>query len=274
VNNVFSYANLIKSVNKANHSNDINHYTIPRDTATFDQINRLLSKSRMAEKMLLVNQGNNKTRISTRLKDIGADSIKYLGIEIDKWLANNVDSNMMEIRRTGTGLVMDKNSIYVTESLIYGLIQGIIAISLLMAFLLKEWRMVIISFITNFIPLLFAGALLYIFDIKLEASVGIIFTVIYGIAADDTIHFLSRYKLCIRDGLSLEEALKVTFEETGKPIIQTTVLLFFGFLVMLFSNNGPTFVAGLLMSVTLASAVLCDLYLLPILMRKGLKQID
>lgn len=125
----------------------------------------------------------------------------------------------------------------------------------------------LISMVPNILPLLFAAALLGYFNIELEAGISIIFAVIFGIAVDDTIHFLTRFKLCIGEGLSVEESLAATFKDTGKALVLTTVILFFGFLVMLFSSHPPSLIVGVLVSITLVSALICDLYLLPLLIR-------
>ena len=116
-------------------------------------------------------------------------------------------------------------------------------------------------------PLLLAGALLGYLGIELEAGVSIVFAVIFGIAVDDTIHFLSKYKLVRDKGLDVEEALRTTFLETGKAIVLTTVILFFGFLIMLFSIHPPSVTIGLLISLTLFSALISDLLLIPVLIR-------
>jgi predicted RND superfamily exporter protein len=112
-----------------------------------------------------------------------------------------------------------------------------------------------------------AGALLGFLGVDLEAGVSIVFAVVFGIAVDDTIHFLSKYKLARNKGLSVEESLEVTFLETGKAIVLTSIILFFGFLVMLFSIHPPSVVVGLLISLTLVSALISDLLLIPVLIR-------
>jgi len=112
-----------------------------------------------------------------------------------------------------------------------------------------------------------AGAFLGYFGIDLEAGVSIVFAVIFGIAVDDTIHFLSKFKLAKGQGASIDEAIHITFMETGKAICITSVILFFGFLVMLFSIHPPSVVIGFLISLTLLSALLSDLFLMPILIR-------
>ena len=74
--------------------------------------------------------------------------------------------------------------------------------------------------------------------------------------------------LSISKGLTLEEALLTTFLETGRALIITTLILFFGFMVLLFSVHNPSVTIGLLISATLMAALLLDLLLLPVLIRK------
>ncbi|HRG64347.1 MAG TPA: MMPL family transporter, partial [Saprospiraceae bacterium] len=262
-----SLAMIYKSMHMMANGNQKDYYKIPEDSIVFNEYRTLLSKMKSAEATVLMNKNKDKTRVSTIIADIGADSIKIIGKQTDQWLQQNVDRSLMEVRRTGTGLILDKNSVYVTESLLKGLLLSVLLISLLMAWLLKNWRMWLISMVPNILPLLFAAALLGYFNIELEAGISIIFAVIFGIAVDDTIHFLTRFKLCIGEGLSVEESLAATFKDTGKALVLTTVILFFGFLVMLFSSHPPSLIVGVLVSITLVSALICDLYLLPLLIR-------
>ena len=140
-------------------------------------------------------------------------------------------------------------------------------VSVLMALLFKDWRILIIALVPNIFPLLLAGALIGYLGIELEAGVSIVFAVIFGIAVDDSIHFLSKYKLALNKGLDREAAIQLTFLETGKAIVLTSIILFFGFLVMLFSIHPPSVVVGLLISLTLLSALVSDLLLIPVLIR-------
>jgi predicted RND superfamily exporter protein len=141
-----------------------------------------------------------------------------------------------------------------------------------MGLLFRNWKMVLISMIPNIFPLLLAGAILGYLGIELESGIAIIFAVIFGIAVDDSIHFLSKYKLSKEKGLDMEAALHVTFLESGKAICLTSVILFFGFLIMLFSIHPPSVTVGVLISITLFSALLTDLFLLPVLIRGILKK--
>ena len=256
-----------KSINQMMHHNAPGAYVLPDDEAEFGRYRRLAGQVPGLGLNVLLSKDEKKARITSRVKDIGADSIKQMGQRIDDWILANTDTSIVTFRRTGTGLIIDKNSEYVRRNLIQGLGMAILIVSFLMALLFRNGRMLIISLIPNLFPLLLAGALLGFLGIDLEAGISIVFAVIFGIAVDDTIHFLSKYKLVRSRGHQVEESLRITFLETGKAIVLTTVLLFFGFLVMLFSIHPPSVIIGLLISLTLASALLGDLLLLPVLIR-------
>lgn len=264
---VTSVTAVYKSINQMFGSNRPDAYVLPADKATFERYQRLAERAPRLDLNVLVSSDGTKTRISSRVQDIGADSIKAFGRRLDRWIAANVDSSVIKVKQTGTGLIIDKNAEYIRASLLQGLGLAVLIIGVLMALLFRNARMLIIFMIPNLLPLLVAGALLGYLGIELEAGVSIVFAVIFGIAVDDTIHFLSRYKLARAAGAPLEEAIHTTFRETGKAIVLTTVVLFFGFLVMLFSIHPPSVTVGLLISFTLVSALIADLLLLPLLIR-------
>ncbi|MEM8525446.1 MAG: MMPL family transporter [Bacteroidota bacterium] len=256
-----------KSINQMNNANRVEAYEFPESKARFASYKKLADRIPEISTAILESKDKKKARITSRIADIGADTIQGIGTEIDTWVAMNTDSTIATFQRTGTGLIIDKNAEYVRRSLLLGLGGAMMIVSLLMVLLFRDLKMLVISLLPNLIPLLLAGALLGYLNIELEAGVAIVFAVIFGIAVDDTIHFLSKFKLARNKGKTVEEALLITFTETGKAIALTTIILFFGFLVMLFSIHPPSVVIGMLISVTLFSALFSDLLFIPLLIR-------
>lgn len=266
-----SLATYYKSLEKMKRGNSREGYVFPDDSSTYFDSRRLLKRSKMTDGLVLVNKDGTKSRVSSRIADIGADSINMVSARLNRLMLESVDTSIVTFKRTGTGVIIDKNSIYIRDNLLYGLGFATIAVSLLMALLFRNIRMLLIALVPNLFPLLLAGAIIGFSHIELEAGVSVVFAIVYGIAVDDTIHFLSKYILVLRTGKSHEESLRITTYETGKAIIFTTLILFFGFMVMLFSNHQPSVTIGLLIGSTLIGALICDLTLLPILLRKYLK---
>ena len=262
-----SITTLYKSIHQAFNNNREDAFTVPASERQFARYRRLADQLPKFDPNVLVSKDGTKARITSRIKDIGADSIKAMGLRIDNWIARNIDDSVIKVNRTGTGVIIDKNAEYIRRSLLQGLGIAVVIVSLIMALLFQNWRILIIALVPNIFPLLLAGALIGYLGIELEAGVSIVFAVIFGIAVDDTIHFLSKYKLALNKGMAREEAIRITFVETGKAIVLTSIILFFGFLVMLFSIHPPSVVVGLLISLTLLSALISDLLLIPVLIR-------
>lgn len=262
-----SITTLYKSMHQAFNNNREDAFKVPENKQQFARYRRLTDQLPKFDPNILVSKDGTKARITSRIKDIGADTIKAMGLRIDNWIAQNIDEEVIKVNRTGTGVIIDKNAEYIRRSLLQGLGIAVLIVSVLMAFLFQNWRILLIALVPNMFPLLLAGALIGYLGIELEAGVSIVFAVIFGIAVDDTIHFLSKYKLALNKGMPREEAIKITFVETGKAIVLTSIILFFGFLVMLFSIHPPSVVVGLLISLTLLSALVSDLLLIPVMIR-------
>ena len=145
------------------------------------------------------------------------------------------------------------------------LILGVILITMLI--LLREIRLTLIATVPNVVPLLFILGTLGILQTDLQTSNIVSFTIAVGLAVDDTIHFIVRYReerLRCRD---TAEAIRNTFQGAGHAIVLTSILLVFGFGVLALSSLTTTHFFGLLACVTMTAALLGDLLMLPALLQ-------
>lgn len=272
IEGVNSITVIYKTMNRAFNADRIAFYKFPENLTDYKQMQRYIDKIPSKQLNILVNDDKSKARISAKIKDVGSEKIKVITDDIFAFIKNEVNHDIIDLRITGTGVIFDKNNEYIRESLISGLALAFLAISIIMAILFRNLKMVIISLIPNVFPLLFGAALMGFFGIALDAPTAIIFAIAFGIAVDDTIHFLSKYKLERMKNNSMEVALETTFTETGKAIVITSLILFFGFLILLFSKTQSIVFVGILVSGTLLSAVVSDLFLIPLLIRTLLKE--
>ncbi|MCB9257177.1 MAG: MMPL family transporter [Chitinophagales bacterium] len=259
---------LYKTLNRAMNADKASFYSFPSSESEFLKIQKYAEKIPTNFSDVLLNKDKSKARISAKVKDIGSNQVDLISERLHQFITEEIDSSLIKVKLTGTGVIFDKNNEYIRQSLLSGLALAFFAISIIMALLFKDIKMVIISLIPNVFPLLFGGALMGYFNIALDAPTAIIFAISFGIAVDDTIHFLSKFKLERLKNKSIEEALKTSFLETGKAIIITSIILFFGFLILLFSKTPGIVFVGVLVSGTLLTAVISDLLLLPLLIRK------
>lgn len=260
-----------KVINKANNLNKSEFFSLPTEETKFEVYKKDAKKLARKQFEKFVNASEDKARINGRLQDVGTDSLKKIYAKIDSYATTQIDTTIVRARVTGKSMLLDKNSEYIRGSLLEGLFFGLLLIGILMALVFRNIKMFLISLVPNLLPILFAGSILGFLGIPLEASLSVVFAIVFGIAVDDTIHFLGKYKLSISQGLSQEKAIEKTFAETGRALVITTIILFFGFLVMLFSIHQPSITIGVIISVTLVTALVLDLLLLPVLIRKLIK---
>lgn len=272
VKTVMSINDLYRSLNAMSAGNAAAAYHLPDSLPEFERLQRLAEKMPASATEVLLSKNHDKARIAARMQDVGRDTVTAIQAKIAAWTTANIDSSVAKFKITGTGVILDKNSVYIRDNMLQGLIPSVLIVALMMGFLFKDWKMVLVFVVPNVFPLFFAGALIGYLGIPLEAGVATVFSIVFGIATDDTIHFLSAFRLCRGRGLSIEDSLQTTLAETGKAMCLSSIILFFSFMVMLFSIHPPSVTVGLLVSVTLAGALFCDLLLVPVLVRWLLRE--
>ncbi len=182
-------------------------------------------------------------------------------------LAKAIDIENWDLMFSGTAVVASNGTQYLVKNLFTSLAIAIVVIALLMSVLFRSWRMVIISLVPNFIPLLTTAGIMGFFGIPIKPSTLLVFSIAFGISVDDTIHFLAKFRQELRSyEHDLRRCILVALRETGISMIYTSIVLFFGFLVLAFSQFGGTKALGMLVSLTLLIAMLANLLILPSLL--------
>lgn len=209
-------------------------------------------------------------RVAARTADLGATEIaernaRFLA-KSQALIASRFEVPPFTIEPTGTANLIDLNNRFLASDMVLGLLIAFGVVALIVGILFRSIRMVLVSLVPNVLPLLFIAGYMGAADIDLKVSTSIIFTIAFGIAVDDTLHFLAKYKLLLSQGISPLWALRRTFVSTGKAIIVTSIILCGGFATLMLSSFEGTFHIGLLVSLTLAFAVLVDLAVLPLLL--------
>ena len=166
---------------------------------------------------------------------------------------------------TGSGVLYTKGTTYMVKNLFTSFILAIIVIAVLMSFLFKSFKMVLVSLFPNLIPLIFTSALMGYFGIPIKPSTILVFSIAFGISIDDTIHFLAKYRQELKTK-TITQAVEISIKETGVSMIYTSIILFFGFSMFTASEFGGTQALGILVSLTLFVAMLTNLILLPSLL--------
>jgi len=171
----------------------------------------------------------------------------------------------LSIECTGTTVVALRTNDYLVQSLVNSLGMALLFISMIMAFMFRKKTILFASLITNLIPIFTVLGILSWLGISIRPPTAMTFSVALGIAVDDSLHFLLRYRKELKQGMTRAEAIKVTIMNTGSALMITTTILVSGFSVLLLSAFLPTYQFGLLSAGMIGTALLCDLTLLPAL---------
>jgi uncharacterized protein len=205
-------------------------------------------------------------RIYMGVDDIGTERINTLADSIVARAETLLPPDRFRTFVTGTAITSTRSGEHLVGNLIVSLGVALLVIALLMALLFRSARLTLISLIPNVIPLLLVGATMGYAGITLKPSTALIFSLAFGIAVDDTIHFLAKYRILKHDGLSKAAAIRITLAETGKAILFTSLVLMGGFLIFTMSSFAGTASMGALTALTLFIALLTNLIVLPALL--------
>lgn len=266
IKQVTSPLSLFKIMNRATHLNNPEEYKFP-DEKSYQLVSKYAMKFRKKKEFAMILTRDMKlARLSGIQEDIGSKRFHELRLKFQDFVQKEVDANILRPKLTGSALLIDNTNDSLAKNMMIGLGLAFMVIAVIMGLLFKSLRIVIISFIPNVIPLLLIGGILGLSGIGLNISTSIIFTIAFGIAVDDTIHFMSKFKIELMKGRSYLYAIKRTFISTGKAIVVTSIILVAGFLTLMYSDFNGTFYTGLMVSLTLLFAVLADLFLIPVLL--------
>jgi predicted RND superfamily exporter protein len=256
----------IKIVHRSMFSGLPEYYTLPTQKTKWRDIKRIITAPRVEHVYrMLVDSTRQTTRISGTIPDLGNSTVTKMDKDLRKFLESKTMNGVIDYEVTGTAHLIDKNLSYLSTSLVKGLLVSILIVALLMGLIYRSVGMLLISLIPNLIPLVVIAGVMGFVGVELKISTAIIFTIAFGIAVDDTIHFLGKFKFELMKGRTKVYALKRSYMTTGKAMILTTFILCSGFALLGFSSFLGTFYLGILICIALFVALIADLTLLPVL---------
>jgi len=201
-------------------------------------------------------------RMSSRLPDLGTQAMQRLHQNFDKAMQH---LRYFDYERTGTSHLIDQQHQLLLTHMAKGLLLNLALIALIVLAMFRSWRMLLVACLVNILPLAVMTGLMGWWGIPLNMATCVIFPIAFGIAVDDTIHFLSAFQLNQKYFRYKVYALLHTLRHTGKAMVISSFVLSGGFVLFAASSLASISYIGLLVGVTLLAALLSDLLLLPVL---------
>ncbi|MCR9197421.1 MAG: MMPL family transporter [Planctomycetaceae bacterium] len=204
-------------------------------------------------------------RVMMRIQDVGSAGMKELIDRVERQLETTLPADI-DFRLTGDAYLHAICMDAFTRDLFYSLLAASGVIFLLITVLFGSLRIGLISAIPNMFPLIMTLGYMHFRGYELTAGNVIVFAISLGIAVDDTIHFLARFRdECHRD--SSHDSVQATLATSGRAILLTSVLVVSGLSVLIFSDFVPTRRFAELTAVTMCAALPGDVILLPALLQ-------
>ncbi|MBU6177487.1 MAG: MMPL family transporter, partial [Bacteroidetes bacterium] len=272
-----SVAEGLKFARQAFFDGDPASYTLPNSYDLPALAQYLSFKDTTAQKNSLgklvgsfMDQNKQQARISVNMADIGSYRLPGLLDSIQQkadFIFNEGQEKKLDIELTGTSVTFLEGSRFIINGLKESIFWAFLLISLCMLYLFRSARILLCSLIPNIIPLIITAGVMGWTGVPLKPSTVLVFSVALGIAIDVTIRFLVNYKQELPHHQNdVRSTVIQTIYSTGISIIYTSLVLIAGFVIFCFSEFGGTKALGWLTSLTLVTATLTNLILLPALL--------
>ncbi len=261
---VTSYSDVLHEVWVA-YADDPEKRTAPlRSVAQVAQLASLLEGAESDPTTEYVTRDRTALRVNLQVADVGSRQALILSealeAELTRVLAPHDD---VRFAFTGDAYSGSRGLESLISDMRSNLVLAMAIIFGIMTLLFRSLRLGILSVPPNLIPLIGTAAWMGARGIYLNTTTVIVFSIAIGLAVDDTIHFLSRFREELPRSRTVEEAIHRAARGSGRAMLMTSVMLLGGLFVMSRSSFVPIQWFSELMAATIGFAIIGDLTILP-----------
>ena len=264
-----SVVNLVKYSTQAYYNGNPDYYELPTSQEQSFILLYAKNATKNSKDNLMksyVDSTGQFARITTFMRDDNGGVMPKIEAEIRKQADKIFPPERYNVTITGKALVFQKGTGYLLDNLLSSLVFAFFLTALLIGFMFRSFKMILVSIIPNLLPLLLTAGIMGFFDIPLKPSTILVFGIAFGLSVDDTVRFLSQYREELKkNNWKIRKSVYATFNDAGLSMFYTSIVLFFGFSVFMLSSFGGTIALGGLISLTLLFGMLSNLMLLPAL---------
>jgi predicted RND superfamily exporter protein len=178
------------------------------------------------------------------------------------------DTADFNLKINGFAVVFSQLNTFILETQFKSFFAAFFVAFLCLWIFIKSLRTTILVLIPNILPLAILAIFMSVLDIPLDVSTAMITPIMLGIAMDDTIHLVHKYRKSKRVQGTPEERINNAMHYTGGALLSTTIALVGGFLIIASSATPSVGDFGALCAVTVAIALITDIFYLPALLKQ------
>jgi len=216
----------------------------------------------MLQRYLRTQDGQSSFRMSILIRAMSSKDFYNL-LEVIKEQAKQEIGQLSEYTVTGVVPLLNAAQISLINTQIRTFAIACSVILILIALFMKSIRAMLAAVLPNLVPIFLLFAMMVVLKVPFDAATVMIASVAIGIAADDTIHFLSHYHVEKMQGKSLVDAVRSTYQKVGRAITFTSVVASAGFMILVLAEFKPIQYFGIFGSITMVTAWIGDVFILP-----------
>ena len=207
---------------------------------------------------------DNEARISLRIID-SQDGLRRNDLikQINYDLKNKLNLNEDEFKLAGVLILFNNllQSLFKSQILTLGLVM--VGIFIMFMVLFRNIKLSLIGVVPNFIAAFFILGIIGLLGIPLDMMTITIAAITIGIAVDNSIHYIYRFKEEFLKHKDYNKTLKICHSTVGVAILNTSITIVFGFSILVFSKFIPTIYFGVFTGIAMLLAMISVLTLLP-----------
>ncbi|MGI5828688.1 MAG: efflux RND transporter permease subunit [Bradymonadia bacterium] len=226
----------------------------------------LMALKRLTPEQLdaFMTQDASNIHISVRMPDDGVrkslDTIKGIRAACEELVA---EQPSLSYRFTGTAYTSTMGLEAFVNDLFSSLLMAFFIIFLVLFIAFRSFWSGLASALPNILPLVMTLAMMNVYSYELNTTSVLVFTISIGLAVDNSIHIISRFRQEYRFGRSVDEAIIRAMRSSGRAILQSNTLLISGLAILLFSSFEPISRVGVLTMTTIGAALLVAIVVIP-----------
>lgn len=262
----YSILPILKDMNRTLNENNQEFYRIPESNEMVAQLLLLYENAGGSETNYWIDYNYQKLRLQ---------------VEIESYNSAEVEDNINDLQRYAETLFPDAQvsavgnipqftvmQQYLVRGQMWSLLLSVLIVGVLLMIAFGNIKLGLIGMIPNLAPIIFVGGVMGWFNYSLDMVTAIVIPMVLGLAVDDTIHVINHTHLEFDRKQNYRFAILRTFRIIGIAVVMSTVIITATFLGFTTSTANNFRDLGILAAAGLFAALLADLFISPIVMRK------
>ncbi len=261
----YAITDIVRDINQTFHEGDAAHHVLPETRDLVGQYLLLYEMSGGEEAEEYLSGDFSRANLELRCRVVESSMIAGIADKVAAYRESLPDERAT-VQLTGVGALWIRLMDYITESQIRGFMLAFVAISVMMCAVFRSVKIGMIAMLPNLAPVFLTLGGMGWAGVTLDYVRMLIAPVAIGIAVDDTIHHVTRFRYEFLQSGSYEKALRASMRDVGRALLITSMVLVLGFLVFTASELEVQRTFGVLLASTIVTALLADFFLMPALM--------